>query len=284
MKKFIFLSIFTLLLSVSSFSQTEKDQKLSIRTNTSTQSSSSQSRTTSTEIFQKQEIRNQNDRPKTNTFVPVYHSHGNPWGFNRWNRWGAPSSYLDYYDWDFYDRWGYRRPARVYKQSTGKLDTIISKKNKVRVGLNFSTNDEIGAWFTIGKGVYFKGQFNKIVSHDQSEFYNNPEVNFYNASTVWGDKRLEDITKGWSVYLGIGREFKYFGVNLSLAIGNEQENFQFYDELNILSNNGKYSFKNFVDNYISTSVGITHDYKFISISADVDPIRKTFWLGAGFNF
>lgn len=284
MKKFIFSSIFTLLVSISSFSQTERDSKLSIRNNTPSQSTNSQSRTTSTEVFQKQEIRNQNDKPKTTTFIPVYHSYGNPWGFNRWNRWGAPYSYLDYYDWNVSDRWGYTRPARIYKQTSGKFDTIVSKKNKIRMGLNFSTNNEIGGWFTIGKGIYFKGQFNKIISNDESEFYDNPNVNFFNASTVWGDKRLEDITKGWSVYFGLGREFKYFGVNLSLGVGNEQENFQFYDELNILSNNGKYSFKNFIDNYVSTSVGITHDYKFLSISADVDPIRKTFWLGAGFNF
>jgi hypothetical protein len=177
MKKFIFLLIFTLLLSISSFSQTERDQKPSIHFNSSTQSFQSQSRITNTEVFSKREIRREQEKPKVNTFTP-------------------PS----------------------------------------------------------------------------------PSI------TVWNDKRLENITKGWSVYLGFDRELKYFGFNLSLGIGNEQENFQFYDEFNILSNNGKYSFKNFVDNYVSMSFGLTHDYKFVSISTDVDPIRKIFWLGAGFNF
>lgn len=285
MKKFIFLLILTLLVSISSFSQTERDVKLSIRNNTPSQSSTSQSRIQSTELFDKQEIRREQSKPRPNTFTPPPPPMwGGIGGWNQWYRWGAPYSFNSFYDWDVYDRWGYRRPARIFQLSDGRRDTVVSKKNKVRLGLNFSTNDEIGGWFTIGKGIYFKGQFNKIISNDQSEFYNNPNVTFYNANTVWNDKRLEDITKGWSVYFGVGREFKYFGVNLSLGIGNEQENFQFYDELNILSNNGKYSFKNFIDNYVSTSVGITHDYKFLSISADVDPIRKTFWLGAGFNF
>lgn len=285
MKKFIFFTILILTVSISSFSQTERDLKLSIRSNTQSQSPPSQSRIQSTELFDKQEIRREQNRPKPPSFVPAPPpTWGGIGGWNQWYRWGAPYSFNSFYDWDVYDRWGYRRPARIFQLSDGKTDTVVSKKNKVRLGINFSTNNELGGWFTIGKGVYFKGQFNKIISTDQSEFYDNPNVNFYNASTVWSDQRLEDIVKGWSVYLGVGREFKHFGVNLSLGFGNEQENFQFYDELNILSNNGKYSFKNFVDNYVSTSIGLTHDYKFISITADVDPIRKTFWLGAGFNF
>lgn len=285
MKKFILFLGFILLVQFSTFSQTEKDQKLSIRSNSSSQSSSSTSRITSTESFEKQEIRREQHTPKRNTFTPAPPPMwGGIGGWNQWYRWGAPYSFDSFYDWDVYDRWGYRRPVRIFQQTNGKRDTVVSKKNKVRLGVNVSTNNELGAWFTVGKSVYFKGQLNKIMSGDQSEFYNHPDVNFYKASTVWNDQRLEDITKGWSVYFGIGREMKYFGVNLSLGIGTQQENFQFYDELNILSNNGKYSFKNFVDNYVSTSVGITHDYKFVSISADFDPFRKAFWFGAGFNF
>ncbi len=82
----------------------------------------------------------------------------------------------------------------------------------------------------------------------------------------------------------MGREFKNIGVNLSLGVGRETENYQFFDEYYQLSNNGKYSFKNFVDDYVTVSIGVTHDYKFLSLNAEVDPIRKTFWLGTGFNF
>jgi len=284
MKRFIFPFVLTIAVSTSLFSQNERDLKLSIRNNTQSQTSSSQSRIQSTELFDKQEIRREQNRPKPQIFVPAPPAWGGIGGWNQWYRWGAPYSFNSFYDWDFYDRWGYRRPARVFQLSDGKRDTVVSKKNKVRLGVNFSTNNEIGGWLTIGKGVYFKGQINKIISNDRSEFYDNPNVNFYNATSVWNDQRLDDITKGWSAYLGVGREFKYFGINISLGFGNEQENYQFFDELNILSNNGNYSFKNFIDNYVSTSIGITHDYKFISINADFDPIRKTFWLGTGFNF
>jgi len=285
MKKCILFVFLIFLLQFSTFSQTEKDQKLSIRNNISSQSTTATSRITTTESFDKQEIKREQYRSKQNTFKPPSPPMwGGIGGWNQWRRWGAPYFYNNVYDWNVYDRWGYKKPAKIFQHLNGKRDTIISKKNKVRVGINLSTNNELGAWFTIGKGVYLKGQFNKIMSGDRSEFYNHSNVNFYNASTVWNDQRLVDIIKGWSVYFGVGREMKHFGVNLSFGIGNEQENFQFYDELKILSNNGRYSFKNFIDNYVSTSVGITHDYKFVSISADYDPFRKTFWLGTGFNF
>jgi hypothetical protein len=284
MKKFIFFPILILTVQICAFSQTERDSKLSIRNNSSNTPSVSTQRTTSTETFDKQEIRRETYKPKTVIYNPPPPAWGGIGGWNQWNRWGAPYTFNSFYDWDFYDRWGYRRPARIFQKNDGTRDTVVSRKNKVRVGINFSTKNELGGWFTLGNAVYFKGQINKILITDKSEFYNNPNVNFYNASSVWNDKRLDDITKGWSLYLGVGREFKSFGINLSLGLGKEQENYQFFDELYILSNNGNYSFKNFVDNYISTSVGITHDYKFLSISADFDPIRKTFWLGTGFNF
>jgi len=281
MKKFIFCLIFILSVPILSFSQTERDQKLSIRTQSQSNNTSGSSRITSNEVFQKQEIRRESQEPKT-TVIYQPTPRWNSW--NRWNSWGAPYYFNNFYQFDHYDRWGYRRPARVYETNNGKFDTIISKKSKFRFGLNVSTNNQVGAWFTIGRALYFKGSFNKIITSDKSEFYNNPQISFYNATSVWNDKRLEDIMKGWSTYFGFGREFKNFGVNLSVGLGEEETNYQFFDELYILSNNGNYSFRNFVDNFVSVSVGVTHDYKFLSLSADYDPIRKTFWLGAGFNF
>ena len=281
MKKFIFSLIFVLSVPLFAFSQTEQQQKASIRSQSQSTTTQNTSKVNSTELFQKQEIRRESQQPKPTVIYnssPVWNS------YNRWNRWGAPYYFNSFYPYDYYDRWGYRRPARIYERDNGKFDTIVSKKNKFRFGLNVSTNNQVGAWLTVGKSLYFKGSFNKIVSSDQSEFYNHPDVSFYNATVVWNDKRLEDIMKGWSTYFGFGREFKHFGVNMSVGVGSEQTNFQFFDELNVLSNNGKYSFKNFVDNFVSVSVGITHDYKFLSVTADYDPLRKTFWLGAGFNF
>lgn len=281
MKKFIFLINFILSVSICTFSQTEKDQKLSIRNN-SQSSIPSQSRTqTNQEIIQKTTIKREESQSKYNTNYPIFRPSRN---FNMWNRWGAPYQYRSFYEFYTYDRWGYKFPVRVYQRDNGIQDTISSKKNKFRFGVNFSTKNEMGGWFTLGKSVYFKGQFNKVVTTDISEYYTNPTVNFYNATTVWNDQQLSDITKGWSLYLGVGREFKNFGVNFSFGVGEEQNNYQFFDEFYILSNNGNYSFKNFVDDYVTFSFGVNHDYKFISINADFDPIRKTFFLGAGLNF
>jgi len=277
---FLFLPIF-------GFSQTERDQKATMRNNTQNPTTNTQTRVNSSEIFQKQEIRKESQNPRQTTINHQQPIYGDSWGrtrWNSWNRWGAPYSYMNYYDWDFYDRWGYRRPARIYQYSDGKKDTIVSKKTKTRLGINFSTNNQVGGWITVGNAFYFKGQFSKIISQDRSEYYTHPDVNFYNANSVWNDQRLENITKGWSLYLGVGREFKNIGVNLSLGVGRETENYQFFDEYYQLSNNGKYSFKNFVDDYVTMSLGVTHDFKFLSISGDFDPIRKTFWLGTGFNF
>lgn len=281
MKKFIFLTFFTLLVSIFAFSQTEKDQKLSIRNNPQVNTPSPSKTQNNQEIIEKTTIRRTEGQYNHNTIYPIVRT---PRSINRWNRWGAPYQYRGFYEFYAFDRWGYRFPVRVYERDNGLKDTVTNKKNKFRFGVNFSTKNEIGGWFTLGRGIYFKGQFNKIIVSDISEFYTNPSVNFYNATNVWNDQRLDDITKGWSVYLGLGREFKNFGVNLSLGVGEEQKNYQFFDELYILSNNGNYSFKNFVDDYVTFSVGMTHDYKFLSINADFDPLRKTFFLGAGFNF
>ena len=282
MRRFIFFLFFILSVPIFAFSQTEQQQKSAIRTQSNVSlNSTSSSRTMSSELFDKQTIRNESRRETT---VPIVHTNPfwNPW--NRWNRWGAPYSFMRYDDFFFFDRFGYRRPARIYYSNNNRIDTVVSRKTKTRLGLNFSSNNQLGGWLTVGRAFYFKGQFQKTLVTDRSEFYTHPDVNFYNATTVWGDQRLSDITKGWSLYLGVGREIKNLGINLSLGIGNETENFQFFDEYYQLSNNGKYSFRNFVDNYVSFSLGITHDYKFLSLNADVDPLRKNILVGVGFNF
>ena len=281
MVKFIFPLIYLLILPIFALSQTEKDQKFSIRTQSNTTSSP---KTTTLEIPQKQDIRQELPRSTNQTFTSTSYLPRYPYRVSRWNRWGAPLNSFIYDEYYFTDRWGYRKPARIYHLKDGNRDTVLGKKNKVRIGFNFSTKNEIGAWFTIGRTIYVKGNFNKILNSDQSEYYSNPNVNFYNATIVWNDKQLDDIMKGWSTYLGVGREFKNFGVNISLGVGREENNYQFFDEFHILSNNGKYSFKNFIDDYVTISAGITHDYKFLSINADFDPLRKTFYFGAGFNF
>jgi hypothetical protein len=288
MKQFLVILLFLPLFGIS---QSETQQKEAIRNNrtTSTQPSTP---TTRTETQQKVEIRTQNTTPNYNFgTTPNYNFNQRkpyvPYYYNRWNRWGAPYNYISYYDFYHYDRFGYRTPARIYYKNDNTKDTVISKENKVRIGLNLSTKNKIGGWFTVGRDVYFKASFNKTVYSDQSTFYTNISMDIVRPWVINNPSQnyqLDNIRDEWSLYLGVGREFKNFGANISLGLGYENEKYQYFDGTYILSNNGRYSFKNFADNYTTLSIGLTHDYKSLSFSADFDPIRKDLYLGIGFNF
>lgn len=283
MKNVILNLIFMFFVPFSVYCQTEQQQKINIRNGNSSNTSSSAEQQQKTQIKSSQ----QSYQPQIPNFnQPIRH---NPYSlyYDRWNRWGAPYSYM-YYENIFYrNRWDYRAPARIYYLNNGNKDTIFSKKNKTRLGLNLGTKNQIGTWVTVGKNVYFKGSFNKIVYSNESTFYTNISMDVVQrwvSSNPSQNYKLNDIIEGWNLYLGIGKEFGNFGANISLGIGEEKNYYQYFDGTYILSNNGKYSFKKFFDNYTTFSVGITHDIKFLSLSADYDPIRKSFWLGAGFNF
>lgn len=294
MKRFL-LIVFLLPMIV--FGQTEREQKQQIRSGSTSQSNSTRSQPqtqSSQEINQKLQIRENSTRNSNFGTTPNYNFHprrnygfGPVWYSNRWNRWGAPLDFHHYDDFYFSDRWGYRTPARIYHYKDGGRDTIVSRKSTVRLGLNLSSNKEVGGWFTVGRDVYFKASFNKMFTPDESTFYSNITMDVVQTwvnTNPSQNYKLNDITDGWNVFLGVGREFKHFGANVSLGFGKETNNYQYFDGTFILSNNGKYSFKNFVDNYTTLSVGLTKDIKSLSISTDYDPIRNTLYFGLGFNF
>ena len=91
MKNSLFFVLFFLGLTSSSFSQSERDQKSSIRSGNTGSSTSGgiftpslPSRTTSDDLFQKQQIRRESQSPKpTAIYAP------RPY-ISPWNRWGAP--------------------------------------------------------------------------------------------------------------------------------------------------------------------------------------------------
>jgi hypothetical protein len=280
------ITFFMLFLPILGFSQSERDQKLLIRNNSSISVPRS-SESTQKSTFRDNSTQNYNfgssPRPKYYSFNPYPYSNFG-WG-NRWNRWGAPLYGFNYFDdWFYYDRFGYRQPARIYVYENGKRDTIRGHKRKVRLGVNWGVPNEVGGWFTIGNKIYFKTAFNTIINKDQSIYYPNVTMD---VVQTWVEKnpsqnyQLKDISKGWNVLLGVGKEFKGFGANVSLVVGVETKNYQYFDGTYILSNNGKYSFRNYDKNYTAVSFGITRDFKFLSLSSDFDPIRKRFYLGAG---
>lgn len=298
MGKFSILLSIVLLNFFAVLGQDERSQKSAIRQGLPTQPRqtspspslpSYNTRPNSYESQKKYDIRRSEDRsriqprPIYTTPYPYYSPFSPMWG-GPWSRWGAPLNYWYYDDIFIPNNWGYQAPARVYYHEGRRADTVVSLKKKVRLGLSVGTWDMAGGWITVGRETFFKAQLLSKITSDRSRFYSNPEVNFLNASTIWKDERLSDIQKGWVLYLGVGRELRNLGVNASIGFGRDERNFQFMDEYYELSPNGRYSFRNYSDGFVTISLGLTHDFKFLSVSADYDPIRNTILLGTGFNF
>ena len=74
------------------------------------------------------------------------------------------------------------------------------------------------------------------------------------------------------------------GFYLMPGYGWEINNFQYFDELFILSNNGKYSFPNYKENYFTGKVGLLFDIKNVSVKFDYNPFREHMGFGLGIVF
>lgn len=294
MKKILLL----LLLPLMVFSQSERQQKQNIRNSLPSPTIPpplnpiSPARENSfNEYQQKQSVREnyrRNNTPNNNISngnVYVYDPYWNGgWGggWNRWNRWGAPMWGWDYWEphW-YYDRWGYRQPARIYYQEGGKtIDTVKGVKPVVSVGLQINKNN-IGGFFTIGKTVYFLAEYEHTYKIDESTYYPNLTTD---QVIPWNDKKLSDIRKGGTLYVGVGRRYGKTGIHSAFGIAHEKVRFQYFDELYILSNNGKYSIPSYNDNYLSLKVGLIHDFKLSTIKVDYELLKKQVTFGLGVNF
>lgn len=199
----------------------------------------------------------------------------------RWNRWGSPVFGYDYWTPGFYnDPWGYRNPYRIYHYDD-RRDTIRGKAIRLSFGVQLSTGRHTGAFLTLGDRAYFIAEYNQIFQIDESLFYPNLTRD---RVIPWNDERLEDIKRGRTVYLGFGKKIFRTGVHALVGIGSFEKRYQFFDELYVLSNNGKYSIREFEENFVSVKLGVLHDLKRITLKLDVDPIRKQAFFGAGVNF
>lgn len=202
-------------------------------------------------------------------------------GWNRWYGWGAPRWGWNYWQpyW-YYDSWGYRQPARVYVYKDGRADTIKGQKIRVSLGLQ-ANKSELGGFITIGNKTFFVAEYQGSYQSDKSLYY--LDLTAYDV-IPWQDKRLADIKKSNSVYLGVGQKFGRTGVFGALGIINEKIRYQYFDELFILSNNGRYSFSNYTDNYYSLKLGVLHDLKRSTLKFDYDIVKNAATFGLGVNF
>jgi len=279
------LFTFFLLIPFLSFSQSERSQKIETRNTGTYRSQPSQPSTPayttprSSEYSQKQFERSDNryqPRPSRNNINRPGVFYG-----NRWDLWGAPMfGYNYWYPGYWYDPFGYRQPARIYYYDNGRTDTIRGKATRVSFGIQYSTNKNIGGFITVGNKGYFIADYSTFFQKDESSYY--PDLT-KDKVIPWGDQKLEDLYSGGALYLGAGKRFARTGFHVMVGFGRETKRYQFFDEMFILSNNGKYSILNYTDNFTTIKFGLIHDFKRASIKIDLDPIRKNTSIGLGVN-
>lgn len=215
-----------------------------------------------------------------NYYDPFWDWNFGGWGWNRWNRWGAPNWYNYWNPYYYYDDWGYRQPGRVYVRDNGAVDTVRGVKPRVSIGIQ-ANQREAGVFMTVGRKTYFLAEYTHNYQKDKSKYY---EDLTRDVVIPWQDKRLEDITKGGTLYLGLGQRFGRTGINAAIGFATERVRYQYYDELFVLSNNGNYSFPSYTDSYLTMKLGAMHDLKSVTIKADYELARNLFTVGVGVNF
>ena len=200
----------------------------------------------------------------------------NGWGWNRWNRWdmwGAPM-----FGWNFWqpmwymNDWGYRQPARVYVYDDGKRDTIRGKKPIISFGIQKSTNEQIGGFFTIGNKAYFIAEYNSTFERDNSTFFpygNITDVDF---------PMVSDLVEQRNFYVGVGKRIKRTGIHMMIGSVTEDVKWRGRDDI------GYITFPKYRDRFTTVKVGALHDFKNLTIKYDYDPIIRNSTFGLGINF
>ncbi len=195
------------------------------------------------------------------------------WGWNRWNMWGAPAFGWNFWSPSFYwNDWGYRQPARIYVYDDGKRDTIRGKKPVISFGLQKSTDNQIGGFFTIGNRGYFITEFNSTYERDNSTFFP------YGTITQVDFPLVDDLVRLNSFYVGFGKRIKRTGVHFMLGTVNEIVRYRGKDDI------GYITFPKYNDRFMTVKMGMLHDLKNTTIKFDYDPIQRNGTFGLGINF
>lgn len=215
----------------------------------------------------------QPNRRNSNIIIndPFFNDWG--WGWNRWNMWGAPGFGWNFWQpsWYFND-WGYRQPARVYVYNDGKRDTIRGKKPVISFGIQKTTDNQIGGFFTIGNKGYFITEYNASNVRDRSTFFP------YGNITQVDFPMVDDLVQRNSFYIGAGKRIKRTGVHFMIGTVSEDVKWRGKDAL------GYITFPKYLDRFTTMKVGALHDYKNFTIKIDYDPVIKNGTFGLGVNF
>ena len=193
------------------------------------------------------------------------------WGWNRWDMWGAPAFGWNFWNPGFYlNDWGYRQPARVYVYDNGKSDTIKGKKPVISFGIQKTTGNQVGGFFTMGNKGYFITDYN--FTHDRSTFYQYGRLDLVDFPLV------DDLVKLNSFYVGFGKRIKRTGVHFMVGSVNEIVRYRGKDS------DGYITFPKYSNRFTTVKVGVLHDFKNITIKFDYDPIIENSTIGLGINF
>lgn len=155
--------------------------------------------------------------------------------------------------------------------------TLTPTTFKGSIGLSKSVR-LIGLFFTVGEDKFLIGDLMFRPNLDNSEFYSN--INIQNA-IQWNDERLNDIEKGYRIYVGYGQRIGFVSPFISVGIGSRVVNYQFIDDLAILNGNKSYSFPKFGKSFVGIKFGGLFDFKKFVIKFDIDPINPDFSIGVG---
>jgi hypothetical protein len=197
----------------------------------------------------------------------------NNWGWNRWDMWGAPVFGWNYWSPMWYQNdWGYRQPARVYVYDNGKRDTIRGKKPIISFGIQKTTDEQIGGFFTIGNKAYFITEYNTTFERDNSTFFP------YGNITQVDFPMVNDLVERRSFYVGVGKRIKRTGIHMMIGSVTEDVKWRGKDDI------GYITFPKYVDRFTTVKVGALHDYKNFTIKLDYDPVVNNGTFGVGVNF
>lgn len=268
MKKLLFI----LLLPIFSFSQVS-----SWRNNSTTQSQSNTINSSSNGSYRVTPMDGysswRQNPPQSKQPPIVVRPYYDNWGtWNRWNVWGAPMFGYDYWlPYSYYDRWGYREPARIYVYENGKKDTIKGKSLNFSFGVQMSTDEHIGGWLTLGDRTYFILEYSQTYTTDNSTFFPNGKLQLVDFPLV------DDLIKSNVAYFGFGKKFGRTGIHTMFGFGTEVVRWRGYDI------EGYITFPKYSYNFTTLKIGAIRDIKKVTTKLDFDPIRKNVFLGLGFN-
>jgi len=226
------------------------------------QNNGSKQMTLNQESEEKQKLRTEKYAPKTNTVIirDIDPRFDQGYGINSF----------------MFRNYSNPRYSNPYYYNTPTLTPTTFKGS---IGLSKSVR-LIGLFFTVGEDKFLIGDLMFRPNLDNSEFYSN--INIQNT-IQWNDERLNDIEKGYRIYVGYGQRIGFVSPFISAGIGSRVVNYQFIDDLAILNGSKSYSFPKFGKSFVGIKFGGLFDFKKFVAKFDIDPINPDFSIGVGFR-